>query len=137
MDCKRDAFQHWLYLNPKHTIKERTEAWKQNFSNFSSSLVDWSEDENAREVLWQKQLHIFEVPFYYVEYGMAQLGAIAVWRNYKTNPEKAVQQYMDALKLGYTVSISEIYKTAGIRFDFSENYIRELILFVRGELDKL
>ena len=132
-----DAFQHWLYLNPKHTIKERTAAWKQNFSNFSSSLVDWSEDENAREVLWQKQLHIFEVPFYYVEYGMAQLGAIAVWRNYKTNPEKAIQQYMDALKLGYTVSISEIYKTAGIRFDFSENYIRELILFVRGELDKL
>ena len=132
-----DAFQHWLYLNPKHTIKERTAAWKQNFSNFSSALVDWSEDENAREVLWQKQLHIFEVPFYYIEYGMAQLGAIAVWRNYKTNPEKAVQQYMEALKLGYTVSISEIYKTAGIRFDFSENYIKELILFVRNELDKL
>ena len=132
-----DAFQHWLYLNPKHTVEERTAAWKEKIISFSSSLVDWSDDNNAREVLWQKQLHLFEVPFYYIEYGMAQLGAIAVWRNYKTNREKAIQQYMDALKSGYTISIPDVYKTAGIQFDFSEKYIRELILFVRNELEKL
>jgi oligoendopeptidase F len=89
------------------------------------------------EIIWQKQLHLFEVPFYYIEYGMAQLGAVAVWRNYETNKDKAISQYMDALKLGYTVSIPEIYKTAGIKFDFSEKYIQELISFVRAELDKL
>ena len=87
--------------------------------------------------MWLKQLHIFEVPFYYIEYGMAQLGAIAIWRNYKQNPGKAVQDYTNALKLGYTKSIGEIYKTAGISFDFSENYVSELAQFVKGELSKL
>jgi oligoendopeptidase F len=132
-----DSFQHWLYLNHDHTIQERKEAWLNNIRRFSSSHVDWSTDQNALEILWQKQLHLFEVPFYYIEYGMAQLGAIAVWRNYKSHPQKAITQYMDALKLGYTVSIPEVYKAAGIRFDFSENYIRELISFVKDELKKL
>ncbi len=132
-----DAFQHWLYLNPDHTVEERTASWKEIFLGFSSSLVDWKDDTKALEIIWQKQLHLFEVPFYYIEYGMAQLGAIAVWRNYKTDREKAIRQYMDALKLGYTVSIPEIYQAAGIRFDFSENYIQELISFVRSELDKV
>ncbi len=132
-----DSFQHWLYKNPTHTVAERTTAWRKTFLNFSSSLVDWSEDENALEVLWQKQLHLFEVPFYYIEYGMAQLGAIAVWRNYKINGASAIQKYMEALKLGYTASIPEVYKAAGIRFDFSEKYIRELIDFVKDEMKKL
>lgn len=132
-----DSFQHWLYENPNHTVAERTEAWKKNFLSFSSSVVDWSDDVNALEVMWQKQLHLFEVPFYYIEYGMAQLGAIAVWKNYKENPEKAIAQYSAALSLGYTVSIPEVYKAAGIRFDFSEKYINELIAFVRTELNKL
>ena len=132
-----DAFQHWLYTNPKHTIEERTNAWKNLIADFTSSHVDWSEDKNALEMMWQKQLHLFEVPFYYIEYGMAQLGAIAVWRNYKLNPEKAIQQYKSALTLGYTKSIPDVYQEAGIRFDFSENYIKELINFVRIDLKKL
>ena len=132
-----DAFQHWLYLHPDHLVEERTAIWKEIFMNFSSSVVDWKDSLSAREILWQKQLHLFEVPFYYIEYGMAQLGAIAVWKNYKTDKDKTIQQYMDALKLGYTVSIPEVYKTAGIRFDFSEKYIQELIFFVRDELNKL
>ena len=132
-----DSFQHWLYLNPNHTVDQRTSAWKEIFLSFSSSHTDWSNDQNALEIMWQKQLHLFEVPFYYVEYGMAQLGAIAVWKNYKNDKEKAINQYMDALKLGYTASIPEIYKAAGIQFDFSEKYIRELILFVKEEFDKL
>jgi oligoendopeptidase F len=82
-------------------------------------------------------LHIFEVPFYYIEYGMAQLGAIAIWKKFREDPEKAVQQYHDALKLGYTRNIREIYQTAGIAFDFSRAYVSELGDFVRQELQRL
>jgi oligoendopeptidase F len=132
-----DKFQHWLYLHNGHTVEERTEAWLNIYSEFSGSAIDWSGVEEARAALWQKQLHLFEVPFYYIEYGMAQLGAIAIWRNYKTNPAKAIEQYMDALKLGSTKSISDIYSTAGIRFDFSEKYIKELADFVLVEIENL
>lgn len=132
-----DAFQHWLYLNPKHTIEQRTAEWKKLILSFTSKQVDWSTDQNALDVMWQKQLHLFEVPFYYIEYGMAQLGAIAVWRNYKKNPELGISQYMTALKLGYSKSIPEVYAAAGIRFDFSEKYIHELIEFVKEEMKKL
>jgi oligoendopeptidase F len=103
-------------------------------NTFGSAVVDWSGFEEVRSNLWQKQLHLFEVPFYYIEYGMAQLGAIALWRNYKQNPEKTIKQYKEALKLGYTKSIGEIYKTAGIEFNFSRNYVKELMQFVSDEL---
>jgi oligoendopeptidase F len=132
-----DQFQHWIYTNPDHTTEQRTEAWTQIFERFGANFVDWSEHREAEQNLWQKQLHIFEVPFYYIEYGMAQLGAIAVWKNYKENPEKGLQQYLDALKLGYTKSITEIYETAGIKFDFSAEYVKELAAFVKAELDKI
>lgn len=132
-----DAFQHWIYTNPNHTTEERTEAWKTIFTKFGAGFVDWSNYQTALENLWQKQLHIFEVPFYYIEYGIAQLGAIAVWKNYKENPEKGLHNYLEALKLGYTKSMKEIYQTAGISFDFSAAYIKELIDFVQKELAKL
>ncbi|WP_295770311.1 M3 family oligoendopeptidase [uncultured Mucilaginibacter sp.] len=132
-----DQFQHWLYTNPDHTDTQRTEAWKQIFERFGAGFIDWSEHTEAEQNLWQKQLHIFEVPFYYIEYGMAQLGAIAVWKNYKENPQQGLQQYMDALKLGYTKTIKEIYETAGIKFDFSAGYVKELAEFVKSELDKI
>jgi oligoendopeptidase F len=132
-----DKFQHWLYEHPAHTAKERTDSWVSIYRSFSSKEVDWSGEEDALEAMWQKQLHLFEVPFYYIEYAMAQLGAIALWKSYKSDPGKAVQNYINALKLGYTTSISETYQAAGIRFDFSEKYIRELINFVKGELEKL
>ena len=132
-----DQFQHWLYTNPDHTDAQRTEAWIQIFDRFGAGFTDWSDHRNAQANLWQKQLHIFEVPFYYIEYGMAQLGAIAVWKNYKENPEKGLQQYLDALKLGYTKTIREIYETAGIQFDFSAGYVKELAEFVKDEMSKL
>jgi len=132
-----DQFQHWLYTNPDHTNEQRTEAWTQIYDRFGAGFVEWEGHENAKQNLWQKQLHIFEVPFYYIEYGMAQLGAIAVWKNYKENPEKGLQQYLDALKLGYTKTITEIYATAGIKFDFSASYVKELAAFVKGEMDKI
>ncbi|MBE9585217.1 M3 family oligoendopeptidase [Mucilaginibacter sp. JRF] len=132
-----DQFQHWIYTNPDHTAEQRREAWIQIYEPFGAGFVDWSEFPDAEANLWQKQLHIFEVPFYYIEYGMAQLGAIAVWKNYKENPEKGLQQYLDALKLGYTKTIREIYETAGIKFDFSASYVKELAEFVRSEMEKL
>ena len=87
--------------------------------------------------MWQRQLHLYEVPFYYIEYGMAQLGAIAIWREYIINGEKAIDKYIEALKLGYTKSISEIYETAGIKFNFSTEYVKELAEFIKSELEKL
>ena len=91
--------------------------------------------EHYLDYSWHRQLHIFEVPFYYIEYGMAQLGAIAIWKNYRENPQIAVQNYINALKLAYTKPIGEIYKTAGIEFNFSKEYVRELALFVKKELE--
>ena len=132
-----DQFQHWIYTNPDHTNKERAEAWKSIFEPFGHNFTDWSEHDYALENLWQKQLHIFEVPFYYIEYGFAQLGAIAVWKNYKNDPEKGLAMYLDALKLGYTKTIKEIYETAGIEFNFSAHYVKELAHFVKAELEKL
>ena len=132
-----DAFQHWIYTNPDHNSEERTDAWKQIFTKFGANFVDWSQHQEALENLWQKQLHIFEVPFYYIEYGIAQLGAIAVWKNYKENPQKGLENYLAALKLGYTKNMKEIYSTAGIEFNFSAAYIKELVAFVKLELEKL
>ncbi len=132
-----DKFQHWVYENPEHSLEARAAKWREISDSFSSGVVDWSGFEESKKTSWHAQLHIFEVPFYYIEYGMAQLGAIAVWRNYKLNPRKALEQYKAALSLGYTKSIGEIYETAGIKFDFSKEYVKELADFVRGELDKI
>jgi oligoendopeptidase F len=109
----------------------------QLIKRFDPPGVDWSGLEDCLRYNWQKQLHIFEVPFYYIEYGMAQLGAVAVWRNYMQNPEQALDQYEAALKLGNTQTIGKIYEAAGIRFDFSTGYVRELVQFVKEEISKL
>jgi oligoendopeptidase F len=130
-----DAFQHWIYLNPEHTAEQRRKEWSSIIQRFSGKVVNWEGLEDARENLWQRQLHIYEVPFYYIEYGFAQLGAIAVWRNFRSNPKETIHKYQGALKLGYTCTIGEVYKVAGVRFDFSADYVRELCAFVKKELD--
>lgn len=132
-----DAFQHWIYTHPNHSVEERTQAWTTTFDRFASKVVNWSGQESVKKLLWQKQLHIFEVPFYYIEYGFAQLGAIAMWRNYRQKPQETIHKYLNALKMGYTASISEVYEAAGVRFNFSEEYIRELAGFVNDEWEKL
>jgi oligoendopeptidase F len=132
-----DKFQHWLYENPTHTPDERTEAWIQIYEKFTDSTTDWSGIHKFKANLWQKQLHIFEVPFYYIEYGIAQLGAIGVWKNYKENPQKGLEGYLNALKLGYTKPIGEVYAAANIPFDFSKEHIASLMDFVGDELRKL
>jgi oligoendopeptidase F len=132
-----DKFQHWIYLNPGHTVEERYDCWVNIMKEFGTGVVDYSGLEKFLRRGWQVQLHLFEVPFYYIEYGFAQLGAIAMWRNYKTDHASALEHYQDFLKLGYTKTIPEIYTTAGIKFDFSDAYIKELADFIRGEYHKL
>lgn len=131
-----DKFQHWIYENPDHTTEQRRQQWNIVFQQFADTVTDWRGWEEARDYLWQKQLHLYEVPFYYIEYGMAQLGAIAIWRNYRQQGKAGLESYLRALKLGNMGTIPEIYRAAGIRFDFSRAYIRELMQFVRGELIK-
>ncbi len=132
-----DKFQHWIYTNPQHIIANRYEEWLKISKEFGTGVVDYTGLENNLKRSWQPQLHLFEVPFYYIEYGMAQLGAIAVWRNYKQNPKLALETYKKALALGYTKTIPELYKAAGIKFDFSPDYVKELADFVKTEYEAL
>ncbi|MBI2258515.1 MAG: M3 family oligoendopeptidase [Flavobacteriia bacterium] len=132
-----DEFQHWIYLHPKQTNEDRKNAWTEIQLKFSTGSVDWTEYEDIKSFAWQKQLHIFEVPFYYIEYGFAQLAALSIWKNFKENKEKTLQQYKDCLSLGYTKSLPELYQIAGVFFDFSENYVKELSQFLWKELKKL
>jgi oligoendopeptidase F len=132
-----DKFQHWVYENPQHTLEERAENWRSIMNEFTSIAIDVSGLEEYRRYAWQRQLHLFEVPFYYIEYGIAQLGAIGLWKQFKENKEKAIQNYLNALQLGGTRTLPELYKAAGLKFDFSPDHISELMLFVQGEMEKL
>lgn len=132
-----DKFQHWLYTHPNHTSEEREKAWLAIQGKFSTKIVDWSGLEEFKTIGWQKQLHLFEVPFYYIEYSMAQLGAIAMWKQFRENREQAIENYISALKLGYSAPIGKIYETAGIDFNFSKEYVSELGQFVMKEIKLL
>lgn len=132
-----DKFQHWVYEHPNHALEEREENWMNILNKFTSTAINHSGLEKFRSYGWQKQLHLFEVPFYYIEYGIAQLGAIGMWKQYKENPKKALDNYKYALSLGGTKTLPELYKAAGIDFDFSHKNISELMIFVKHELDAL
>lgn len=132
-----DAFQHWIYTHPAHTTDERTAKWLELSKRFGTGMVDHSGYEFALEASWHKQLHLFEVPFYYIEYGIAQLGALGVWKNYMEDRGKALEHYKAALRLGYTESIPKIYETAGLSFDFSSDKVKNLTQFVGEELHRL
>jgi oligoendopeptidase F len=132
-----DEFQHWIYENPTHSVEQRQNQWEKISKDYGTGLVDWSGYEDFKSRSWQRQLHLFEVPFYYIEYGIAQLGALAIWKNSKKDLALAIQDYKNALKLGYTQQIPEIYQTAGIEFNFSEKYIQDLAQFLKKELENL
>jgi len=129
-----DKFQHWVYENPKHDADQRTENWFRIYNEFNSKTIDWTGLEKYQKNIWQKQLHLFEVPFYYIEYGIAQLGAIGLWMQFKKNKDSALDNYINALTLGGTKTLPELYEAAGLKFDFSGAYIRELMDFVEKEL---
>ena len=132
-----DKFQHWVYENPNHSLEERAENWRAILNEFTPIIYDVTGLEEYRKYSWQRQLHLFEVPFYYIEYGIAQLGAIGLWKQFKENKEQAVQNYINALSLGGTRTLPELYQAAGLQFNLSPDYISELMLFVHGEMEKL
>ena len=132
-----DKFQHWIYEHPAHSVAERRDNWVRIYDQFADTVTDWRGVVYYKEYLWQKQLHLYEVPFYYIEYGIAQLGAIGVWRNYRRDPKAGLDGYKAALRLGYKAPIRDIYAAANVPFDFSREYISELISFVREEMTLL
>jgi len=132
-----DAFQHWIYENPTHSLSERAAHWQQLATDFGTGLTDWAGYEDLVESAWQRQLHLFEVPFYYIEYGIAQLGALGVWKNSLENYPSAIENYKNALALGYTEPMTKIYETAGVPFDFSSERLQTLASFIQNELKKM
>lgn len=132
-----DKFQHWVYENPQHTTAERINNWNAILLEFQDSVIDYSGLENYRSNMWQRQLHLFEVPFYYIEYGIAQLGAIGMWMQFKNDKQKALDNYCTALNLGATQTLPDLYKTAGLKFDFSPEQIKVLMEFVKEQMDSI
>ena len=132
-----DKFQHWIYENPQHTEEELSGQWLAILEEFSSPVIDFTRLEEYRRYAWQRQLHLYEVPFYYIEYGIAQLGAIGLWQQFKQNPDTAINNYINALQLGGTQTLPELFKAAGLNFNFSPGYISQLMLFVKKEMDDL
>jgi len=131
-----DAFQHWIYSHPGHARAERQRAWLELMDRFGGD-VDWSGHESVRANLWHRQLHIFLHPFYYVEYGIAQLGALQVWRQAKKDRGRALQDYHRGLALGGSRPLPELFAAAGCRFDFSRQTVQPLVQLVQSEIAHL
>jgi oligoendopeptidase F len=131
-----DAFQHWIYTNPNHTRAERSTAWLKLMDRFGGN-VDWSGFEKVRAHLWHRQLHLFQYPFYYIEYGIAQLGALQVWANSKRDKAKALNDYKSSLALGGSRPLPELFSAAGCQFEFSAKTIEPLAKLLREELENL
>lgn len=132
-----DSFQHWIYLHPEHTVAERDAAFERLMDKYTSGLVNWEGYEDYRRKLWHRQLHIFEMPFYYLEYGIAQLGALQVYRNYRQDPQGTLQSYIAGLKLGSSKPLPEVWGSMDLKFDFSAGMMKSLVDFVADELHRL
>jgi oligoendopeptidase F len=132
-----DGFQHWIYQHPDADAAERRRAWLNVRDRFRGEVVDWTGLDEEHENLWHRQLHIFEVPFYYIEYGIAQLGALQVWVRSREDGARALRDYRDALSLGGSRPLPELFEAAGIRFDFSSDTISPLVKAVSDELERL
>lgn len=132
-----DAFQHWIYANPTHTRDERTAHWLSLDDRFGRA-VSWEGLDAARANAWQRQGHLFGAPFYYIEYGIAQLGSLQLWlRSLEEGPEVAIDAYLSALKLGGSRPLPELFKAAGLEFDFGPEIVGRLAERVEAELAKL
>ena len=128
-----DAFQHWIYTNPGHTRTQRTEAWRALMKRFGNA-VEWDGCEDARDAQWQRQLHLFGMPFYYIEYGIAETGAIQMWLNSRRDQAKALADYRKGLALGGSRPLPELFHAAGLRFELSSGLMKELATEVDREL---
>ena len=131
-----DAFQHWAYTNSGHTRDERKAAWI-DLRNRLGGAEDWSGLEEMRAYNWHRQSHLFTVPFYYIEYGIAQTGALQVWKNARKNRRKAIADYRKAEGLGWTRPLPELFSAARLKFDFGEKTIGPLIRLALADLEKL
>ncbi len=129
-----DKFQHWVYKNPQHSLEERAKAWVEISDEFTSPVLNYDGLDDYRSYGWQRQLHLYEVPFYYIEYGIAQLGAIGMWQQFKKNKDAALNNYIQALSLGATTTLPNLFKAAGLEFNFSPEYISKLMQFVKSEM---
>ncbi len=132
-----DGFQHWLYTHPGHSRAARQEAWLALMDRYGTGMIDYDGIEEVRENRWKRQSHLFGVPFYYVEYAIAQLGALQVWQNYRQDPDRAITEYRSGLALGNTRPLRELFGAAGIRFDFSRENLEELLTLVHTEIESL
>lgn len=135
--ARGDEFQHWMYTNPTHTATERKAKWAELRKKYETGVIEHDGLEKYVETSFYRTLHFFQVPFYFIEYGFAQLGAIALWKNYKSNAMETIAAYKNALALGYTKTLPQLYEEAGIKFDFSENYVKDLAQFLSKEIEKL
>ena len=131
-----DAFQHWIYLHPEHTREQRIAQWLELDRRFGPA-VSWEGLEKYRTVSWQRQLHLFEVPFYYIEYGIAQLGALQMWLQFREDRASAIGNYTRAMSLGGSRPLPELFGAAGLTFDFGPSTVRRLIEAVQEELEAL
>lgn len=131
-----DKFQHWLYTHPNHSETQREDYWIELDERFGPG-VDWSDHEEYRRSVWQKQLHLYEYPFYYIEYGIAQLGALQIWAKSLQNEAEALAGYKKALSLGGTRGAPDLFAAAGIRFDFQEDMIGNLMGKVQEHLSEI
>ena len=135
--AKIDAFQHWMYENPTHTRVQRNDKWTELSNRFGSDLVDWSGFEENLGAQWHVILHLFQVPFYYIEYGIAQLGAIGLWLHSKDDLAAAIAHYKKALALGGSQRLPALFEAAGLTFDFSEKTIQPMAQEVLSQWKKV
>ncbi|HEX8340926.1 MAG TPA: M3 family oligoendopeptidase [Tepidisphaeraceae bacterium] len=131
-----DQFQHWIYTHRGHTPAEREAQWLSLLDRFGS-IVDYTGYERLRATSWQRQLHLYHCPFYYIEYGIAQLGALQLWLKAKEDPKRALGNYRNALKLGGTRPLPKLFEAAGLRFDFSQQTLGPLMIAIADELAAL
>jgi len=129
-----DCFQHWIYENPTHTQEERKKKWLEIHNRFGGQFTDWENTGESHDYAWHRQLHLFECPFYYIEYGIAQLGALGLWVQSKANKENALKNYHNGLSLGGSKRLPELFQATGLPFDFSEKTIAPLAKALSEEL---
>ncbi len=131
-----DSFQHWIYANPGHSREERAEVWLSIRDKFGSAM-DWTGHTDFREVSWQQQGHLFGVPFYYIEYGIAQLGSLQLWKTQMSDPQKALDDYANAMSLGNTKTLPDLFGAADLKLGFNEEHFLSLLGIVESALSEL
>ena len=131
-----DMFQHWVYLNPEHTVTERHAYYAKLVDRFQQG-VDWSDCDKTKGIGWMQDSLPFWMPFYFIEYVIAEIGSMALLRNYRANPQQTVKQYKKMLGTHFSKPLPDVYRTAGIEFNLTEKYVTEILDFLQTQIDAL